>query len=360
MNVLVMNFLLLHIYAFIFLYLHKDIRSKKIFVIVTTVQMIILNGLRSRHVGIDTLRYEKRFLQIGENTEFPSIVEEPAFDFVQQVVIFYTDNFNVWLFLVSSFVFSAIGLFVYRYSSNYYISYILIITLDYFDFAFSGMRQMIAMVIILFTYKYVIEKKLLQFVLIVFIASLFHLSAVVVLPLYFIVNVDWNKINLSLIFFAYMIVYFLRYDIGWLFLNLYYRSDTEMVNRFFNPNSIGRLSLFILGLVVLGAIVTNPFKYKVRENIVLINIMLFSFILQSFSSVSYLFTRLNMYYLFFIIIYLPNIFKNIDKLPKPLNRIDHRYYNLIINTLIIIILTVYYINATQVESNILPYSFFWM
>lgn len=360
MNVLVLNFLLLHIYAFIFLYLYKDRRSKKIFIIAVTVQMIVLNGLRSRYVGVDTLRYEKRFIEISQNTDIPRLTDEPAYDFLQQIVVFYTDNFHVWLFIVSVFIFTALGYFIYRYSSNYYLSYILLITLDYFDFAFSGIRQMIAMVIILFTFKYVIEKKLSGFLLIVFIASLFHLSAVVVLPLYFIVNLDWDKTNLSIIFFSYMIIFLLRYDIGWVFLNLYYRSDMEMVARFFNPNTIGRLSLFILGLVILGVIITNPFKCKERTNIVLINIMLFSFVIQSFSSVSYLFTRLNMYYLFFIILYVPNLFINLDKLPKLLNRVDRRYYEVIIKIIIVVVLTIYYVNATQVESNILPYSFFWM
>lgn len=359
MNVLIVNYLLINVYAFIFLYLFKSVKGKKLFISITTIQLIILNGLRDKTVGTDTLRYEKRFIEVQSATSLPKLTDEPAYDILQRIVLFYTKNFNFWLFVVSIIMFVMLGIFIYKYSSNYYFSYIIFITLEFLDFSFSGIRQMLAMIIVLCSYKFILEKKPLKFVAFIFLASLFHFSALICLPIYVISNIKWNKMNLYIVISTYILMYLIRFDIGWYFLKLYYRGEPEMVNDYFSSNSIGRLSLFILILIILGVIITNPFKYKVRQNAVLINIMIASFFIQSLSSVSYLFTRLNKFYLFFIIIYLPNLLTNFDKLPKKIRDIDNRYYYTLLISSLILILTVYYINVSKDFTNLLPYSFFW-
>src|SRR5699024_3848226 len=99
MNVLIVNYLLINVYAFIFLYLFKSVKGKKLFISITTIQLIILNGLRDKTVGTDTLRYEKRFIEAQSATSFPKLSGEPAYDILQRIVLFYTKNFNFWLFV---------------------------------------------------------------------------------------------------------------------------------------------------------------------------------------------------------------------------------------------------------------------
>lgn len=59
---------------------------------------------------------------------------------------------------------------------------------------FFPVRQDIAIAILLFSYKYIVERKLLKFTLIILLAQLIHNSSILFFPLYFFIN---TKINVK-------------------------------------------------------------------------------------------------------------------------------------------------------------------
>ena len=80
--------------------------------------------------------------------------------------------------------------YVYRkYSSNYYLSILLfVISTDYVSWMQNGVRQFLAVSIIFAATSWLLEKRYFRMILVVLFASLFHQSALLMMPVIFIVN----------------------------------------------------------------------------------------------------------------------------------------------------------------------------
>jgi hypothetical protein len=100
-------------------------------------------------------------------------------------------NPRIYLFVVS--LFFPIGLYLFLDDSELdikgiLISIVIIFTFGIFDFALSGVRQTIAMSILLFGFRFIKRKKFIPYLICVLFAALFHTSALIGLILYFIKN----------------------------------------------------------------------------------------------------------------------------------------------------------------------------
>ena len=61
----------------------------------------------------------------------------------------------------------------------------------YLFLSLNVLRQTLAFSILVYSIKFIVEKKIFKYVLTIFLASTLHKSALVLLPLYFIINNDW-------------------------------------------------------------------------------------------------------------------------------------------------------------------------
>lgn len=59
--------------------------------------------------------------------------------------------------------------------------------------SFNGVRQAIAIVLFLFSIRFIIERNILVYTFVLMLASLFHLSALLLLPLYVVINIKFNR-----------------------------------------------------------------------------------------------------------------------------------------------------------------------
>lgn len=93
-------------------------------------------------------------------------------------------DFYAWKSLIA-FVF-VLGLYkqIFFYSTNPAISFIAVLTLGLYGFTFSGLRQSLAIGILLFTYPYLKNKRFIRFVLLVGVAAMFHSTAMIFLLAY--------------------------------------------------------------------------------------------------------------------------------------------------------------------------------
>ena len=110
---------------------------------------------------------------------------EWGFLWFNQLVAFVTMNRYVFIFILTVFVYTLLFVSISRYCRNYSFAVIVFLGLWFF-FTFTYLRQVMAATIGWLSIKYVIERKPLPFFLIAFIAFIFHNSAIVLAPLYFI------------------------------------------------------------------------------------------------------------------------------------------------------------------------------
>ncbi|WP_180056315.1 EpsG family protein [Acinetobacter sp. YH12227] len=149
--------------------------------------LVLLFSLRNISVGVDTNAYTLNYKN-HNNVYVNGFLEdiEIGYQILDRTVIYFTYNY-FWLFLISSVI--VISLYLYtlkKISPNYSISVFLYISLGYYTFFFNGLRQGIALALCFFSLKYLFRKEFLKFLLVVFIASLFHKSALIVIPIYFL------------------------------------------------------------------------------------------------------------------------------------------------------------------------------
>lgn len=96
---------------------------------------------------------------------------------------------NAWFFLLAIFQAGAVVRFNYKYSSNYaFTMFFFIVTTNFCGWMMNGIKQFTAVCVVLYFFDYVIDRKLIPFLIVVFIAYLVHPTAVFWIPVYFIVK----------------------------------------------------------------------------------------------------------------------------------------------------------------------------
>jgi hypothetical protein len=110
---------------------------------------------------------------------------------------FYPIVFAIYSFLMLRIIYYSIN----KYSVNPLLSWLVFYSMPLFFFAsLSTIRQSLAMILVFYSYKYVIEKKQIIFFAIIFIATLFHTSAIVGVLLFPIMIFPIGKITNIILF----------------------------------------------------------------------------------------------------------------------------------------------------------------
>lgn len=162
-------------------------KQKKLCNIILFILLCLFLGLRGASVGSDTITYKESFGEIM-NYGSTSLHMEWGFLYLNKLIASLKGGFH-WLLLISAFI----PLFFVRKAISYFkvyniflVYFVLLCSSFFLIYLFSGMRQGIAMGIVLYGYRYVIERKLGHFLFFVLGASMFHVSAMIVIPIYWI------------------------------------------------------------------------------------------------------------------------------------------------------------------------------
>lgn len=146
---------------------------------------VILSGIRYG-VGIDYFNYEKDFYQDKIAKGFAYFIKEPL-NLLLNIVTYQICPNAVAIF----FVYAFLTMFVFFQAIDYYrdrISVTLalfIFYMTYYLVSYNAIRQMIAVIFILFGTRYILEKKFWRYLACVVVAGMIHKSAYLMIVLYF-------------------------------------------------------------------------------------------------------------------------------------------------------------------------------
>lgn len=115
----------------------------------------------------------------------------------------------VWYFFIIAFIQGISLVSIYRkYSTSFFTSiFLFIVSSDYYSWMFNGIRQFTAVIIIFAATDWLVRRKYIRYLLVVIFASFMHKSALLMIPITFIVQGRaWNKRTLIAIFFAILAV----------------------------------------------------------------------------------------------------------------------------------------------------------
>lgn len=272
---------------------------------IVSIALICISGLRGINVGIDTVGYynsfnfkmTQSFFQIFEGAE-----KEYGYKLFEYFVGRIFGEFQILLLLVAIFSVGTVSYLINKYSSNYLLSYILFVGLGFFTFGMSTIRQTIAIGFTLIAYEFIQKKQLKSFLITVIIASMFHITAVIFLPSYWLNKFKLNK--KTSIFFIVMATVFIVFKdvIRDVLLNSFTASEYSSVatggNKFY---------LFLVFSLILGVIYRKSLLTENEHNKSLFFMIVAAVFIMPITQFNPAVMRLYYYYSIFLIVYIPNI-----------------------------------------------------
>lgn len=155
--------------------------------------IFLIAALRAPNTGMDTGQYYSWFKRIiAENmplsyywNELITSIADGTFkdgifwNFFMKLVSYIIRDAQTWLALVSFLYLLSVYFIIDKYSEDPAISWLYIYFIFIFSFILQGLRQSIAMACVMLSFRYIMEKKLKNFILIISLATLFHQTAMV-------------------------------------------------------------------------------------------------------------------------------------------------------------------------------------
>lgn len=303
------------IITFFYLNKKKKNRNNKKYLICAFLPLILIAGLRSENVGIDTKQFTDAFKTIVkmDPSSFGKLRYEYGFSYLCWVLGKLSIEPKILIFSTSFFINFSVARFIYKNSENIPFSTVLYILCNFFFSYMNIMRQAIAIAIILWGYEYLKKNKYIRFCIFVMIASLFHGSAILALIFIFLKKFEYNKYFIGIVFCVSIISILFGKNLFMLFASISPRLFNYVGGNFDKENYVAALLNFIVYLVsyIFGFICLKKssddiFKNKENKNNILVGIMAMTVIFSALTMRVSLFNRFTPYFSIFMIIWLSN------------------------------------------------------
>lgn len=237
-----------------------------------------------------------------------------AFQWLMKLIYDFSDGDYQWFVgIVALFVMIAVAQFVQRYSPSPVQSFLYYFGLLFYTMMFNTLKQSIAMAIVLFAFNAIVDRKLIRFLLLVWVASLFHFPALVFLPAYWIANMRLDKTYLLFLAALFIVTYLYRNQmVDWM-TDTY---DTEIYN--YSMRFLAN-KVIVMILIIIAALIIRPPSAADRIYSYLLMIVGIATVIQTFASYSNTFERLADYYFQFAIVFIPMVFEDVTTERQYLN-----------------------------------------
>lgn len=207
MGILLFNIALMALWAALFNPSGRS-SSRRMFTVLCTLQWVLIAGLRAHDVGADTGTYEIFFYSympydlgyvvdgfMGQYFGTGAIsISDAGYYLLMKLFQLFSSDYQVWLLFQAVAFFVPMGVFIHCYSKDPLISWLVFSTVFYTFFAFSAVRQALALSIAVFVgYHAVRVRRPMLFLILILIAFTIHKSALVFAPLYILYSFPFSK-----------------------------------------------------------------------------------------------------------------------------------------------------------------------
>lgn len=232
--------------------------------------LFVLMGFKDSSIGNDTLNYIELFDRLKN---MPSLIDsksrfEVGYQLYNKFISLFFDNYQI-LFVVTAAI--CIGCVVYgikKNSKNWMYSLFLLIGFRFYYFFLSGLRQSIAVSIIFVAYVFLKKKKILPYILLIILATLFHFSAFIFIFAWPLLEMKVSSKDVLKILFGIGIIYiFFTPIFSWVLSVLPAYYSGYLLTEATSTNNITNYLGFVIPVVFLVfAYTINYVKYSRNVN----------------------------------------------------------------------------------------------
>ncbi len=173
-------------------------RRKPLVAFLLILPMILLAGYRSFWYA-DTAAYHDMFLSYPTSFSgfwdyLPTIEKDVGFYGLSAFFKLLVNDVRAYLVVLAAFQGLSLMRLFRKYSDNYMLSvFLFVASTDLYGWMFNGIRQFTAVTITIFGVRWFLEKKYVPAMALILVASLFHQSALLLIPFIFIAQGEvWN------------------------------------------------------------------------------------------------------------------------------------------------------------------------
>ncbi|MDQ0200738.1 EpsG family protein [Neobacillus ginsengisoli] len=325
---------------------NKQLRNK-IVIVLGCVGIFLIQALRAETIGNDLISYLPGYHMVDSINIFKGerlFNFEPGYIFYSQIFSKLNFSDQGYLAVVALTIIAPIAFTWLKNSKMPGLSVFIYITLGFFTFSFSGLRQSIAMAIVFFSFKYIQEKSLIKFILCVALAMSFHTTAIIFIFAYPLSYLRLKSTHFFFIIPSLILIFILKTKIFLLIYRLYKGAAGEVEST--NAYTMLFVMIFVL---ILAYIFGSKDKEDIRFNIYK-NYMLVAILIQIFASQSSVVMRAGYYYYLFITLLLPEVVKN---------QRDAKIRILVVGVLIFALLYFFQKTTGNGYLNVSPFKFYW-
>lgn len=212
MPILWMNFIVVYLSSFASRYFAQPldqnpyVKPNKWFILLSMSSLVIIAGLR-RDIG-DTFFYMHSYSFDHFTWQGINYQKDFGFYVFQLLLHHISNNPQILVFTTALITNVLIVLVLYQYSRMIEISLFVYIAFGMFTVSMNGIRQSLAAAIVFAGTKYLLNGDWKKFMFLVLLASTFHRTALIFIPVYFIVRQKaWTKLTFILLLAAVAIAF---------------------------------------------------------------------------------------------------------------------------------------------------------
>ena len=298
--------------------------SRKVYIILITLQLTLLSGLRHWSVGADTTVYAESFFNdmqysfLDAVNNFINIFfgdekgKDPGYFIFVKIVQFFTDDYQIYLLTIAIIFTFSLGYFIFRNSTEPVFSFLLYSCLFWAFFSITGHRQTLATALCLIGYEFIKKKKLLPFAVLNVFAFVLHKSSMVFFLFYFLAHKKVTRtyfagilllfpiIMINRIYYSNLMKFFSGYDeygineaagtgtFTTIFIIIafvtFWRLKIIIQN---NPQASHYINAILIGLLLLPLTWVNPSAMRIVQYFSIFLILLIPEIIKSFRNESH-------------------------------------------------------------------------
>ena len=302
--------------------------------IALTIGLAFFAGMRS---GIgDTGYYMYNFLTY-KDCNFTEVLSEKEFGFKLLIVLLGKITGNPQFFLLVCSFITIILIFrtIKKYSEDVVLSVFLFISSGLYLSTMNGLRQYLVVAVFFAAISLILEKKLLSFIILCLLLSTVHTSALVMIPVYvFAQTKAWSQRKIVLLLLVFFCILFFSGSLMEFLSNMiadseYGRYSASLLSS--ETQTAHPLRVIIMCVpAILSFLERKSFSLEDKYYRVYTNMAILTAILYGFSLRNWVFARLALYTVPYLLLFYPMLLK---KLPK---KSDKRVFYLAFYILFII------------------------
>lgn len=290
-----------------------NVRNQITYITLVTVMLILVTGMREYNVGSDTLGYVRDYVFTG-NKPFGEIFsgaitkKSPGYAVLIWLLYQVIPSPRIYLIIAAAMFYIPLALFIHKNSKRPKESYFIFYCL-FFTFQLTGLRQSMAMGILLLSYEFIKNRNFIKFLICIAFASSFHITSVIFIIAYFLpkLKVRWRTLLLTIV--MVVLIYINRVFLFEV-LKRYTPYDYYEIMLLSEPINY---SIMVFGFTLMSFIFLKKDTFSNMNNRFIVNVQLISCILIPFMAVNGSIRRIVMYFFIFSVLAVPQIISNLFK-----------------------------------------------